>query len=76
MNMKINVKDIIEFLIVAYKEELEDNGDLVADQLVANWPGIINKSEYDDENDIIKFDVDIKLYDVLPEQFKNCAKLL
>lgn len=53
--MRINTDVIIKLLLDAYKEELEDNGNLVAEEFVKGWPEEVGYVRYDANQDKIVF---------------------
>jgi hypothetical protein len=72
-DMIVDADTVVDLLVKAYREELEDNGDLVADELVKGWPNEVKKATYDDGSDTIMFSVNKELYDLLPDAIKNNA---
>lgn len=53
--MQIDTDVIIKLLLDAYKEELEDNGDLVAEEFARGWPEEVEYVRYDADQDKIVF---------------------
>lgn len=58
---KVSADIVINLLVAAYRERLEDDGDLVADELGMNWPNEIEAVDYDAATDCILFNADPEL---------------
>lgn len=74
MKMKIDTDKVIDLLVASYRERLEDDGDLVADELGLNWPNQIERVEYDPAADVIKFEPSEDGLEYMPESFTNSVK--
>lgn len=70
MDGKISVDNLIDFLVAAYREMLEDDGDICVTELVEGWPDVTS-ADYDSDNDCVNFKV---LEDnCLPDDFRKLA---
>jgi len=70
MDGKISVDNLIDFLVEAYREMLEDDGELCGRELVEGWPDVTS-ADYDSDNDCVNFKV---LEDnCLPDDFRKLA---
>jgi hypothetical protein len=76
MKMQIDANKVIELLVASYRERLEDDGDLVADELALNWPNQIERVEYDPAKDVINFNPYDDGLETLPDDFVDHAKCL
>jgi len=74
MKMKVDASKVIDLLVAAYRERLEDDGDLVADELGENWPNEIERVEYDPAKDEIKFIPSEEGLETLPQSFVRQLK--
>ena len=68
---KISVDNLIHFLVQAYREMLEDDGDICAKELVEGWPHNVKNANYDEDNDCVNFQVFED--NCLPDIFKKLA---
>jgi hypothetical protein len=65
---------VIDYLVEAYREALEDDGDLVASELEDSVNGIIS-AVYDSDADVVSVNCDpAKLQEVLPVSQRNLFK--
>jgi hypothetical protein len=53
--MKIDASTVINLLVDAYREQLEDNGDFLAEEFYRGYNEEISGVSYDSENDLIEF---------------------
>ena len=72
VRMKISADDLIRFLVEGYQEGLEDDGDLVADELIKNWPTFFKEANYYHEIDSVVF-VPSEDYEDMPDMFKKLS---
>lgn len=72
----VSAESAIETLVILYKEALEDDCYFLSTQLEREFDGVITKTEYDDDNDCINFEVvNEETYKLcLPKQFKINVK--
>lgn len=72
----VSAESAIETLVNLYKEALEDDCHFLSTQLEKEFDGVITKTEYDDDNDCVNFEiVNEETYKLcLPKQFKINVK--
>lgn len=70
MDGKISVDNLIDFLVRAYREMLEDDGELCVSELVEGW-AFVENANYDHDNDCVNFQVFEDNY--LPDDFRKLA---
>lgn len=56
MDVKISVDNLVDFLVLSYREMIEDDMDICVKELVENWPDVTN-ANYDSDNDCVNFTV-------------------
>jgi hypothetical protein len=70
VQMKIDADAVINLLVDAYREQLEDDGDFVAEEFYRGYNEEISGVSYDSKNDLIEFHLS-SVEGVLRDVMKN-----
>lgn len=71
MKVSLTVDSVIDYLVASYRERLEDDGDLLADEFQENINNLA-KAKFDHGNDVIVLSGDIEaVNEILPSVLSN-----
>ena len=71
MKASLTVDSVIDYLVASYRERLEDDGDLLANEFQENINNLA-KAKFDHGNDVIVLSGDIEaVYEILPSVLSN-----
>ena len=71
MKVSLTVDSVIDYLVASYRERLEDDGDLLADEFQENISNLA-KAKFDHGNDVIVLSGDIEaVNEILPSVLSN-----
>ncbi len=71
MKVSLDCDSVIEYLVASYRERLEDDGDLVADEFQENINGLA-KVKFENKSDAIILDGDIEaVNEILPSKLSD-----
>jgi len=71
MKASLTVNSVIDYLVASYRERLEDDGDLLADEFQENINNLA-KAKFDHGSDVIVLSGDIEaVNEILPSVLSN-----
>jgi hypothetical protein len=71
MKVSLTVDSVIDYLVASYRERLEDDGDLLANEFQENINNLA-KAKFDHGNDVIVLSGDIEaVNEILPSVLSN-----
>lgn len=71
MKASLTADSVIDYLVASYRERLEDDGDLLADEFQENINNLA-KAKFDHKDDVIILDGDIEaVNEILPGQLSS-----
>jgi len=71
MKASLTVNSVIDYLVASYRERLEDDGDLLADEFQENINNLA-KAKFDHGSDVIVLNGDIEaVNEILPSALSN-----